>query len=821
MTEASARIQIDKLLLDANWVLPGGEGDINVETETRNDAGFADYVLKDSSDFPLAVIEAKRELINPLTGKEQARGYADSLNCRFVLLSNGVTHYFWDIQQGSPTLIDAFPTQEQLELRKAKFNPTRDEKEEIEHDYIALTQMPGFKKHPEYLDENSRDEFLQKNKLRLVREYQLNAVKSVQSGVSDGKDRFLLEMATGTGKTLTSSAIIKMFLRLFGVKRVLFLVDRIELETQAKKEFDEILSNDFRTVVWKENQSDWTKAEIVVSTVQSLVSRNKYQKVFKPDHFDLVISDEAHRSLGARSRKVFEYFIGFKLGLTATPRDYLKSVNLEEIGALDPRQLEERLMRDTYTTFGCEGGQPTFRYSLEDGVKDKFLINPVVIDARTEITTELLSEQGFVYEGVDEEGNDVEETFGKRDFEKKFFSENTNRIFCETFLQKAKRDPFTNEIGKTLIFCVSQNHATKVTQILNSLADVVFPQRYNSDFAVQVTSQVENAQRMTIDFRNNSLNGQSKFNPYYRSSKTRVCVTVGMMTTGYDCTDILNICMMRPIFSPSDFIQMKGRGTRKHDFQFGWISKSEMPDEIDSNKTDFVLFDFFGNYEYFEKDYDYDEVLQLPTAPSDRGDDPVKPRNVDEYENINPDPLKELKEIILSEKGMKIDRNLYRTFKKTVSQDPVIKDLVMKQDFVVAEEYLREKVLDKPQEFFTLEKLRKSLGIDRNVTIPELLLHVFGHINHIPSRRECIEEEFDKFEKTITPPEDNYSDAKRYFEAYSTDKNYRDIIDSGKLADLRVHTSGEVFFALPADLRKNIPQFVKENVDLKRLENVG
>ena len=147
--------------------------------------------------------------------------------------------------------------------------------------------------------------------------------------------------------------------------------------------------------------------------------------------------------MGARSRKVFEYFIGFKLGLTATPRDYLKSVNLEDLGALDPRQLEERLTRDTYTTFGCEGGQPTFRYSLEDGVKDGFLINPKVIDARTEITTELLSEQGFIYEGVDEEGNDVEETFSKRDFEKKFFSENTNKIFCETFMKKAKRDPFT------------------------------------------------------------------------------------------------------------------------------------------------------------------------------------------------------------------------------------------------------------------------------------------------------------------------------------------------------------------------------------------
>ena len=117
--------------------------------------------------------------------------------------------------------------------------------------------------------------------------------------------------------------------------------------------------------------------------------KNKYRKLFRPDHFDLVISDEAHRSLGARSRKVFEYFIGFKLGLTATPKDYLKSVDVEDISSSDPRQLEKRMMLDTYTTFGCESGEPTYRYSLEDGVKDGYLVNPKVIDARTEITTEL------------------------------------------------------------------------------------------------------------------------------------------------------------------------------------------------------------------------------------------------------------------------------------------------------------------------------------------------------------------------------------------------------------------------------------------------
>ena len=177
---------------------------------------------------------------------------------------------------------------------------------------------------------------------------------------------------------------------------------------------------------------------------------------------------------------------------------------------------------------------------------------------------------------VDEDGNDVEETFTQKDFEKKFFSENTNQIFCETFLEKSKKDPYTNEIGKTLIFCVSQKHATRVTQILNVLAEKIYPDQYRSDFAVQVTSSIPNSQRMTTDFRNNKLNGHSLQNPNYRTSKTRVCVTVGMMTTGYDCTDILNICMMRPIFSPSEFIQMKGRGTRKNDFKFHWISKNEI-----------------------------------------------------------------------------------------------------------------------------------------------------------------------------------------------------------------------------------------------------
>ncbi len=821
MSEANARIIIDRLLRESGWVLSGDDGVVNVDTEIKNQSGFADYVLKDRSDFPLCIIEAKKELISPLVGKEQARSYAKSLNCRFVILSNGVSHYFWDIEQGTPTVVDVYPTQEQLELRKNYFNPPRQEVEEIGIDYIAQTQVPKFDQNPDYLNEDKRGDFLRRHKLRLLRDYQLEAVRAVQNSIAENKDRFLLEMATGTGKTLTSSAIIKMFMRLYQVKRVLFLVDRLELEAQAQKEFDEVLKNDFSTVVWKENQSDWTKAEIVVSTAQSFVSRNKYRKVFRPDHFGLVISDEAHRSLGTRSRKVFEYFIGFKLGLTATPKDYLKSVDIENIARSHPRQLEERSRLDTYTTFGCDSGEPTFRYSLEDGVKGGHLINPKVIDARTEITTELLSEQGYIFQGVDEDGTDFEETFTQGDFEKKFFSHNTNTIFCETFLKHAMRDPYTGEIGKTLVFCVSQNHAEKVTQILNNLADRVFPNQYNSDFAVQVTSSIQDSQRMTIDFRNNTLNGKSKTNPHYRTSKTRICVTVGMMTTGYDCTDILNICMMRPIYSPSEFIQMKGRGTRKCDFSQSWMTQSEIPDHIEPQKEQFLLFDFFGNYEFFEKDFDYDKVLKLPARPSEPSEPPIDPLNIDEVVSTAPDPLAELKEIPISSQGMKIDRNLYRSFKKKVVDDSTIEELVKQQNFDGAETYLKDKILDKPSEFFTIEKIRKSLGLDRRLTVSELLLHVFDHIKHIPSQRECLDEEFDKLDKAIKPDDSVYGNAKEVFEAYAIDGKFRHIIDSKKFADLSVHPSGDAFRNLPPKLKQEIPSYIKQNVNLERLQNVG
>lgn len=816
MTEAKSRIVIDSLLMDAGWILKESDGRVNVDVELTHSTGRSDYILRNSNGFPICVLEAKSELKSPLDGKEQARRYATNQNCRFVILSNGESHYLWDIELGNPIPINTFPTQKELEFKDGfKPNVKSLSDDSIENDFVVLTQFPNYKQDPEYLSSGITEEFVKKNKLRFLRPYQLNALKSIQNSAQEGNNRFLLEMATGTGKTITSCAIMKMFLRTSNAKRVLFLVDRIELETQAWRQFNEILKNDYTTSIWKENTTDWKKSEIVVSTIQTLKTKNKYKRLFQPDDFDLVISDESHRSIGGQSRKVFEYFIGYKLGLTATPRDYLKSVDLDRIGQNDPRELERRMLLDTYTTFGCESGNPTFRYSLLDGVKDGFLVNPKVFDARTEITTQLLSDKGYAFQVTNDDGRDEEEVFTHRDFEKSFFSETTNKIFCKTFVENSKKDPYTGEIGKTLIFCVSQAHAAKITNILNEFASNLYPGRYRSDFAMQVTSNVDSAQQMTIDFANNHLSGNSTVDPFYKSSKTRVCVTVGMMTTGYDCEDLLNICLMRPVFSPSEFVQMKGRGTRLFDFKYNWISEKDRPDIAVSKKENFYLFDFFGNCEFFEEKFDYDEVLQLPSSSIQKGGVPL-PRIDDEVENILPDPIKTLNISSVNADGMKIDRVFFDSFEKEIKSNKNIGDLVHGKNFDAAESYLIEHILDKPNNFYTLDKLRKSINLDRRLTVKELLMHAFNHIDHIKSKNELIEEEFDRFDSKYLPPESEFNEVKQFFAAYLTDENIRGILESKQFAKLNTIPNGQVVRNVPEIYRKLIPEYIKDHVQFNR-----
>ncbi|MDR3550576.1 MAG: DEAD/DEAH box helicase family protein [Candidatus Babeliales bacterium] len=812
-TEAKSRIKINKLLVESGWRFEDNEnGKANIQLEPKvnfsklgddfeNEThGFIDFLLLDKDGRSLVVVEAKRESIDPLSAKEQARNYARNKGARFVILSNGNIHYLWDTEYGNPYTISRFPTQESITQYKTyKPNPQELAQMEIDENYIAESQLPEFLKDPTLKNESTRADFLKKNNIKLLRPYQVQAIKALQESAKNNNQRFLFEMATGTGKTLVSAAVIKLFLQSGNAHRVLFLVDRLELENQAQKSFVEYLGKDFSSVIFKDNRDSWQNANIVVSTIQTLLFGDKYKKIFSPTDFEFVISDEAHRSIGGDSRAVFEYFVGYKLGLTATPKNYLKGEILDS--ADNQREYERRLLLDTYKTFGCESGNPTFSYCLIKGAEEGYLIQPIVVDARTAITTQLLSKEGYAVHTITDNGESVNEVFHERDYERKLFNTETNIAMCKAFLDNGIFDPVTLKcnvslFGKSIVFCISQSHAARVTNILNKLAFEKWPEQFGeSDFAMQVTSQVQNAQQMTINFSNNRLGGQTKYPEGYETSKTRVVVTVGMMTTGYDCQDLLNIALMRPVFSPSDFVQMKGRGTRRWPFEYKNDANNKT---ITIAKDRFKFFDFFASCEYFEHEFPYDEKIKLPQIKKVFQDETLldAKSNHDEFVDENgskifngpidirrPDNLASLSETVIDQDGMRIDR---QGFKLAVAEDVLgneeLKNLWKNGDVEAAEDFTKKAIFDKPKHFLTLDKIRKIFNVDRRITVKEFLQVAFGDKETFEMKDELLEAEWKKFVNIYKVDQDYYIPTKNFFKAYIEDEEVRDIIKSNQPA---------------------------------------
>ncbi len=849
--EAQARIKINKLLEDSGWRFEDNQkGKANIQLEPgvkysdlgddfeHQKNGFIDFLLLDKDGRSLVVVEAKRESIDPLSAKEQARNYARNTGARFVILSNGNIHYLWDTKHGNPDTISRFPTQDSItQYEKYTPNPEELAQTPVDENYIVESQMPGYAKDPAFQNEETREEFLRNNDLKQMRPYSVQAIKHLQKAALEGKSRFLFEMATGTGKTVISAALIKLFLKTGNARRVLFLVDRLELEEQAHKAFKQCLGKDFTTVIYKDNRDSWQNAQIVVSTIQTFLAGDRFKKEFSPTDFEFVISDEAHRSIGGNSRAVFEYFVGYKLGLTATPKNYLKGFDAE--GANTQREFERRQLLDTYKTFGCESGEPTYRYDLVSGVKDGFLVNPVIVDARTEITTELLSEKGYAVHTTTEDGESVDEVFNERHYERKFFNEETNIAMCKAFIDNGLFDPVAQKnnvqlFGKSIVFCVSQKHAARITNILNKLALEKWPEHYNeSDFAMQVTSQVQTAQQMTINFANNRLGGQTKQPEGYDSSKTRVAVTVGMMTTGYDCQDILNIALMRPVFSPSDFVQIKGRGTRKWLFEFKNYTNNET---IAIAKDKFKFFDFFATCEYFENEFPYDEKIKLPTINKIEVKDekgcvnPGQSEFVDEngkkifkgpIDLATADELASISEMPIGEEGMRIDRE---GFKRAVEEDVIgnktLKAMWENGDTVSAEEFARKNVFDKPKYFLNLEKIRKLFNVDRRISVREFLQVAFGQKEAFEMKDELLESEWEKFVEVNPVDQEHFSAVKSFFKAYIVDEEVRDII--------KRNTPAEFYSCATFDFEEYqqlngfktvVPTYVKDYISLNTFMN--
>jgi type I restriction enzyme R subunit len=410
---------------------------------------------------------------------------------------------------------------------------------------------------------------------------------------------------------------------------------------------------------------------------------------------------------------------------------------------------------------------------------------------------------------------ELEERFTQKDYEKKVFNEETNIAMCQALVENGLYDPVAkdlgiNLIGKTIVFAVSQKHAARLTNILNKIAVTKWPDTYGeSDFAMQVSSDVSDAQQMTINFSNNRLGGQAKRPEGYETSKTRVVVTVGMMTTGYDCQDLLNVALMRPVFSPSDFVQMKGRGTRK------WLFEYDNYDDIKISlpKEKYKLFDFFATCEYFEEEFDYDEKIKLPKPSSGIGEGPVetpKPK-IGEIDLSTDDEIKTLTE---TAEGviMRIDREGFKTaLAEDVLSNTTLTALWKNGDRHGAEEFVKTHVFDKPRNFLNLERIRKVFNVDRRISVKEFLEVAFGEKDGFEMKDDLLESEWEKFMEVHSVDQPHYQPVKNFFKAFIVDDEVRDIVKSNQLA--RFHTCASFDFSDYERLNgfKNIvPQYVND-----------
>ncbi len=720
--EAFSRVLIDQALKDSGWNITGGQ---QVRFEVSGNAGRADYILLDDKGLPLCVLEAKREDLDPYDAKEQARGYAENLRAPFIILSNGREHWFWNYErrdQRDAYRIERLPSPEDLARQKLKnLQPPRP----------LLTEVVN----ADYLQRFRSD-------LKL-RRYQITALDEVAKQFDrDGKRKFLLEMATGTGKTLLCAAMIRRFLETRNAERVLFVVDRIELAKQTMEDFNVVL-REFSPVIFRTAKpAELLASSVVVATIQSLLVNRRYRAEFTPFHFDLVINDEAHRSIYGDAREVVQFFQATRIGLTATPKAYLRNVNIEQLSKEDPKTLEARQLRDTYHYFGCEPGVPTFRYDILDAVRDPegaFLCMPKIVDIRTDITTKALAEKGWTVTV-----NEQEENVKVQDLERKIFVPERNRTMCEVFLREAQRDP-ANNLGKSIIFAVNQRHATNLTKILNEL---------QPNIAVTITSHVKDAATIAKDFRDGKR-------------EERVAVSVDMLSTGYNCRDLLNVVLMRPVFSPTEYIQIKGRGTRLYTFQVG---------NTEYEKKNFFLLDFCAVAEYFEERYDYTVPLAVPTPRATGGTDASEVEGASATGSANGGgtdganggtetgsdtgsggsgraiPVWEGRDVVISEEvriigadGEKVDVMTFRgSFERDVhefaARDAEFKQAVDAEDDEAVETMMNERFYHKPKMYYSPDKLVMSYGIP--APTPTFVYGALGK-KQLPTREQIVDDTVD------------------------------------------------------------------------------
>lgn len=537
LTEYETRkIYIDTMLQDAGWI--EGKNWLNeVELDgmpNKAGVGYADYVLYDDSGKPLAVIEAKRTCKDVVIGRQQAKLYADILEKKYgrrpvIFLTNGFDTRITD---------NLYP-----ERKCASIYSKRDLEK-----LFNLQTMRTSLKHI-IVDSNIAGRY-----------YQEAAIKAVcQSFGEKNRRKALLVMATGSGKTRTVIALVKVFLEHGWIKNILFLADRNSLVTQAKRSFVNLMPDLSVTNLCEEK--DNTTAHCVFSTYQTMIHciddiRDDEGKLFTCGHFDLVICDEAHRSIYNKYRDIFTYFDAPLVGLTATPKDEIE--------------------KNTYEIFELQNGVPTYGYELAQAVKDGYLVDFMSVE-----TTLKFIDQGIVYDDLSEEDKQIyEDTFEDENGElpesiqsnalnEWVFNKDTIKEVLHILMTKGLRIDYGEKLGKSIIFAKNHRHAEEIFKIFNS----EYPD-YNG-YAKVIDKYTNYAQSAIDEFSD-------------PKKLPQIAISVDMLDTGIDVPEVLNLVFFKKVMSKAKFWQMIGRGTRL------------CPGLMDGKDKDkFYIFDFCGNFEFF------------------------------------------------------------------------------------------------------------------------------------------------------------------------------------------------------------------------------
>ena len=695
-TEADARIVIDDLLRQAGWD-PADKSQVLTErsvqssslfvaeplavygkeavqqTSDRNEipTGRADYILMDRRGRPLAIIEAKRNAIQPYTAKQQALPYAKAIDAPFIFLTNGEIIYFWDYQNDDARIVNSFYSRRDLE-RLVEMRATRKA--------LATVEIPEY--------------YIRQGETRQVRPYQREAMKALDHAVELGRRRFLIELPTGTGKTDLICLYLNRLIQAGRAERVLFLVDREQLAKQAIEAIQDVLSQ--YSSYWLRPGMGRQEQQITVCLLQTMVGR--YSE-FTSGYFDVVIADECHRSIYGAWQTALTHFDALHIGLTATPSAYIE--------------------RNTFQFYQCRDGQPDFAFPIQEAFKEGFL---VPYKFATGITV-------ILAEGAEVE----EETYDPSEFERKWTNEDTNRKMMEEFDRLAWEN--FRELapgqkigpGKTIVFAITKHHAARLAHYLNELHP-----EHKGRYAEVITSDVANADDLIRKFK--------------REDYPQVAVSVGMLDTGFDCREVLHLVMCRRVRSPILYQQMRGRGTRTAPH---------------IGKEKFVIYDFFGNHEYFnDSDTDIFTGTGTGRAPGGVRKPPKPPGDLVEL-GLQDEWLHAVSYVEVGPEGERVDKRDYltnweKTVRSAVNDDEIIRKVRDEEPLTPEEEEILAERLNRPEMYFNEDNLRRAYRQPGGSLI-DFIKAALGRLK-IKSREEELTDNFQAWlvAKSLTPEQAQY-----------------------------------------------------------------